>query len=312
MTPPAAAFTGVWASILLPFREDESIDFDALEQQVGFLAQSTVSGIYTNGTGAELHNQTDEEFLRISGLVAGICRDAGKPFQIGASHPFPVKTLERIRATRHFGPAAFQVILPDWMPVTMEEALAFLGRLGEEAGGIPLVVYNPGHGKRRLGPAEWEMVAREVPAVRGIKVAGGDEEWYRQMEPLFGRLSVFIPGHRMATGLARGAHGSYSNMACLNPAAAAEWFQLCRRDREAGLELEERVLSFMNTFIIPLITEEHYCDPAVDKVLGVVGGWCPLTPRLRWPYRWVNEDRTAALRDAAKRIIPEFLRGQAG
>lgn len=304
MTP---TFTGVWASILLPFREDESIDFGALAGQVGFLAQSTVSGIYTNGTGAELHNQTDEEFLRISGLVAGICREAGKPFQIGASHPFPVKTLERIRQTRHLRPAAFQVILPDWVPVTMEEAVAFLRRLGEEAGGIPLVVYNPGHGKWRLSPEEWAVVAREVPAVRGIKVGGGDDQWYRRMEPLLGRLSVFIPGHRMATGLARGAHGSYSNMACLNPEAAAAWYRQCREDGEAGLAAEERILGFMNGHIIPLITEEHFCDPAVDKLLAAVGGWCPLTPRLRWPYRWVGGERIAQIREAGRRIIPEFF-----
>ena len=52
---------GIWGAILLPVKNDK-IDWVAFEEQVNILCDSSVHGIYTNGTAAECHNQTEEEF----------------------------------------------------------------------------------------------------------------------------------------------------------------------------------------------------------------------------------------------------------
>lgn len=101
----------------------------------------------------------------------------------------------------------------------------------------------------------------------------------------FEKLSVFIPGHTLASGISHGAHGAYSNVACLNPAAAQRWYELCIRDIPAGLALEAKLRAFWDANVVPLITEKKLPNMAADKATAVAGSWLPgLTPRLRWPY----------------------------
>ena len=52
---------GIWGTILLPIKNNE-IDWVAFEEQVNILCDSNVYGVYTNGTAAECHNQTEDEF----------------------------------------------------------------------------------------------------------------------------------------------------------------------------------------------------------------------------------------------------------
>ena len=64
---------GIWGAILLPVKNDK-IDWVAFEEQVNILCDSRVHGIYTNGTAAECHNQTEEEFDKLSNIVASIAK----------------------------------------------------------------------------------------------------------------------------------------------------------------------------------------------------------------------------------------------
>ena len=56
---------GIWGTILLPINSNQ-IDWVAFEEQIHILCDSKVSGIYTNGTAAECHNQTEQEFDKLS------------------------------------------------------------------------------------------------------------------------------------------------------------------------------------------------------------------------------------------------------
>ncbi len=246
-------------------------------------------------------------------LLAERCGHAGLPFQIGACHMSPQLSRERVRRARALAPGAFQVILPDWFAPTFEEIVAFLDTMATEAAPVPLVVYNPPHAKRRLTPGEWEQLVTRVPAIIGMKVPGGDEAWYTAMRPIFARVSVFIPGHTLTTGLAGGAHGAYSNVACLSPVGAQRWSNLCRADPAAGLALERRIQAFWFAHVAPLITALHLPNMAADKAAAVAGGWLPgLHPRLRWPYRSATPEQCLEIRRAAAAALPEFFAAPGG
>lgn len=298
---------GNWATLLLPLREDESIDYSLLEGELDYFIASRVNGIYSNGTAGEFYAQSEDEFEKVSALLAKKCQQAGMPFQIGASHMSPQISLDRVRRAKGLSPMAFQIILPDWFPPNMEEILAFMARMAAEAAPIPLILYNPPHAKRRLSPEEWLEVVRKVPQIVGIKVPGGDAAWYAAMQPVMAQISVFIPGHFLATGMAQGARGAYSNVACLQPRGAQWWYELCVSDPRAGLKFQERLLVFWNSQIAPLVTEERYPNAAVDKMVAVIGGWLPgLKTRMRWPYRSIDGARAAELGRAARRELPEL------
>ena len=299
---------GTWAALLLPIRPDESIDYGCMQAELDFLCESGVNGIYSNGTAGEFFNQTESEFDKISGMIAHKCQKSNMPFQIGASHSSPIVSLERMKRTKSLRPEAFQIIMPDWVATNQEEQILFLKRMAEVAAPIPLVLYCPGHAKNKFLPADLKRLSDAIPELRGVKVAASNSDWYREMRPISEQLAVFVPGHRLATGIREEvAAGSYSNVACLNPFAAQRWYKQMGEDLSAALEIESRILDFFQRCILPY-SLAGYSDMALDKFLAAVGGWCNVSTRLRWPYIGIGEGRIAQARQLGHNLLPEFFK----
>lgn len=301
---------GNWATLLLTTDQRGEIDLSRWRDEIDVLIASEPNGIYSNGTAGEFYTLAEDEYDVLSRIFAEKCSKAGVPFQIGVSHPCPQTSWSRLQRSVDLAPSAFQVILPDWFPVTNDEAIRFLETMAETAGGIGLVLYNPPHAKRRLFPEDWSEIKQRIPQLIGLKVFddNGSEDWYRLMRERSDGLSVFIPGHRMASGIQRGAHGAYSNVACLNPFAAQAWFRMIETDRDAALELETRINRFMERYITPLIAREHFPNHACDRFMAILGGWADVGEFLRWPYRSIPSERAAQIRSEAAALLPEFFR----
>lgn len=298
---------GNWATLLLPINDDDTINYHQLADEIDMLISCGVNGIYSNGTAGEFYNQTEDEFDKIHLILAEKCNRAGMPFQIGCSHMSPKLSLERLSRSVELKPSAVQVILPDWFPPSMQEIVSFLKKMTDVAGAIGIVLYNPPHAKIQLKPEDFFTIKQAGITLAGCKVAGGDANWYAEMNRLVPELSLFIPGHLLATGLSHGAKGAYSNVACLNPAAAQFWYEMMLSDMEGALEQEKRIQLFMNKFIAPYIKTSGYSNQAVDKLLAAVGGWGDLSTRLRWPYKWIDQTVIPEIRNEGRRILPEFF-----
>lgn len=298
---------GNWATIFLPIEKDESIHYGKLSEQIDLLLSMNVNGIYSNGTAAEFYNQTEEEFDRINELLSEKCNAAGQPFQIGCNHMSPKISLERIKRAVQLKPGAIQVILPDWFPPSMPEIIHFLEGVATAAGEIGIVLYNPPHAKVKLIPAGYKEIKEAGIPLVGCKTAGGDANWYAEMKSI-DNFSVFVPGSQLATGIQQGAQGAYSNVACLHPGMAQQWYESMFTNMQAALELEGRIQQFIKQVIVPLMKDKEYSDPAIDKLLASLTGWANCGTRLRWPYRWVSEMEIERVRDACKKMLPEFFR----
>ena len=300
---------GNWATLLLTTDRNGEIDYAKLNDEIDVLISSQTNGIYSNGTAGEFYAQTENEFIQLSEMLASKCEKAGIPYQIGVSHMSPQISLQRLRSIKHLQPGAVQVILPDWFPPTLDESIIFLQKMAEEAGEIGLVLYNPPHAKQKLLPEDWASIKKQVPSLMGVKVFdhNSDKKWYESVRKNSGGLSVFVPGHNLATGITLGANGAYSNMACLNPFAAQKWFNQMQPDMEAALELEKRIKKFMHELIEPFITKEHFPNPACDRFMALVGGWADVGTKLRWPYKSIPEELAEPVRKKACQIIPEFF-----
>lgn len=298
---------GVWASLLLPLRNDESIDYDALKQQVSYLCSSGVDGVYSNGTACEFFAQSPEEFERVCEITASTCEAAGTPFQLGASHMDTAVMFERVRIALRHSPSAIQIILPDWFPLSDAEISGFLDRAADIAKGVGIVLYNPPHAKRVLTPEEISRLVLPVTGIVGVKTGGGDAGWYAEMRETFSKISVFCPGHFMASAMRAGAAGSYSNVACLSPRGAVHWYGLMKTDMARALELESAIGVFMARCIHPLMAR-GYAGFVMDKLMAAAGGWspAPLDNRVRWPYRFPEKDSVGHVRRCAEETIPEI------
>lgn len=298
---------GNWGTVLLPVNADDSFNYLRLSEEVDYLIGAKLDGLYTNGTAGEFHNQTEDEFDKIQSIVADKCQRAGMPFQIGASHPCPIISLHRIERTVALKPDAFQVILPDWVIGNEEEQILFLKRIAQAAGEIPIVLYNPPHAKHVLASKEYEKIIKEIPQLIGIKVAGGDKDWYDVMRPLSSKISIFIPGHFLASGFKnKVARGAYSNVACLSPHGSQQWWELMQKNPDEALSIQTHILEFFEECIVPY-KNAGYSNPALDKFLAAIGGWSNIGTRLRWPYKWIAADEIAPVRKKATKYLPEFF-----
>ena len=303
----AKTLRGNWATLLLPINDDDSIDYTRLADELDYMIGAMPDGIYSNGTAGELHNQTEAEFDKVQEIMAVKCHEEAVHFQIGANHPSPIITLQRIQRMVALKPAAFQVILPDWVSADNEEQISFLQKVADAASGIPLVLYNPPHAKKVLQPADFGRLQQAVPQLIGIKVAGGDAAWYDEMRVYGADLSVFVPGHFLATGVQEGvAAGAYSNVACISPKSAQWWWQLMQTDLTKALDVQQRILQFFDTCIVPY-KNAGYSNPALDKFLAAIGGWANIGTRLRWPYKWIAGEEVAKARVACRKMLPEFF-----
>lgn len=299
---------GNWATLLLPINDDDSIDFARLAEEIDHLVAAGVDGIYSNGTAGEFHNQTEDEFDAIQQLLADRCKPAAIPFIIGACQPDPRISLERVRRAARLEPEAIQVILPDWWPVTTDEATDFLGMAAEAACSTPLVLYQPPHAKRVFAPAELAAILTPVPEVVGVKLADGDLSWYEQARQHLDAWAIYVPGHHLATGVKRGvAVGAFSNVACLNPSGAQRWTASMESDIDRALEVEQRLRTFLEVHIMPLAKTHGYSNAALDKLLAAIGGWADVGTRLRRPYRWLDPQIVSRLREKAKAALPEIM-----
>jgi dihydrodipicolinate synthase/N-acetylneuraminate lyase len=299
---------GNWATLLLPIDEDEGINYRWLEDEIDLLINMKVNGIYSNGTAGEFYNQTEDEFDEVNNILADKCNAAGMPFQIGCSQMSPVISLERVRRVLPLKPGAVQIILPDWFPPVMDETIMFLKRITDLADDISVILYNPPHAKYKWLPQDFETIKEAGIRLTGCKLPGGDEQWYKDIKKYAGDLSVFIPGHHLASGIMSGAHGAYSNVACINPLAAQQWYDMMSVDMPSAIEMQSRIQAFINGYIVPFIRDEKFSNQAVDKFMAAVGGWTRMEPRLRWPYRSIPTQEIERVRMAGKKILPEFFK----
>jgi len=175
---------------------------------------------------------------------------------------------------------------------------------------FPLVLYNPPHAKTQLTPELFGRLAATFPQLAGIKVAGGDDAWFSEMRARANDLAIFVAGHHLASGLRQGAHGSYSNVACMSPAAAVRWYRTMLTDPAAGLSVERDLNAFLDQHVLPL-QRSGYCNAALDKMLAAIGAWAPVGTRTRWPYRGVPEDLACEIgRQARIELAGFFAAGQ--
>ncbi len=283
MTPlTPETLKGTWSTVLLPLNERNEIIWEHVDEQLNVFAEAGVDGIYFNGTAGEFFSQSEEEFLRLAKTVASFSEARSIPFQIGASHAHASGSLQRIEQTRDLNPGAFQVILPEWIPHSWEEIAAFLNRLVAVANPVPLVIYNPPNARKVLNPEEWLELVSTINGIIGIKVAGGDDAWHEAMRPVSEKISVFVAGVRLASGMINGcASGSYSNLACLSPHGAVRFGRLIQSNPEEALNQQARILEVFDQAIAPI--RGRYADSGLDKTLATAGAWGPMTPQLRWP-----------------------------
>ncbi|MEZ5988598.1 MAG: 4-hydroxy-tetrahydrodipicolinate synthase [Planctomycetota bacterium] len=165
-------FRGNFVALVTPFRQDGSIDWDALERLVEDQIAGRVSGLVPCGTTGESptlsHEEHDEVIARVVGFAAGRV-----PVVAGTGSN---STAEAIRSSRHAeesGAAALLLVAPYYNKPSQEGLYRHYHAIAE-ACGLPIVVYNiPGRCSVEIAHETLVRLAAH-PRIVAVKEATGN------------------------------------------------------------------------------------------------------------------------------------------
>lgn len=290
-----SAIKGIIPPLVTPFRDDETIDEDALRELVRFMLAKGVHGVCLGGSTGEGHTLSTEELARSIEIACEEIRGR-VPVVAGIIANSTQRAIEMARAVSKFDVAALQVTPVHYVFKPSEEAtLAHFRRMTTEVD-IPLIIYNvvPWN---YLSPSLLVRLMAELPGIIGVKQSAGDLK-------LMADLMISVPEGKVVftavdallyPSFAIGAHGTIAaNPAAVPGVCVALWDAVQRGDHEKGLEIHEALLRFWNTI---------YADnlPANVKYALARQGVASGKPRMPMPQ---TDAATAARIDAElKRVL---------
>lgn len=168
----ADRFRGVGVALVTPFREDGSVDTDALRRHVNFQIEGGVGILVPCGTTGESATlSADEQALVVRETVSAA--QGRVPVLAGAGSSDTADVIRRARAAREAGADGILSVSPAYNKPS-QRGLVEHYRAVAEAVDCPVVVYNvPGRTSSNVLP-ETVLALAEVENIVGVKEASGD------------------------------------------------------------------------------------------------------------------------------------------
>lgn len=164
---------GMGVALITPFKEDESIDYDALIRMVDYLLQNNADFLCVLGTTAETPTLTQEERKRVTQLV--IDRVNRKiPIVLGVGGNNTRAVAETLKTEDFTGVDAILSVVPYYNKPSQEGIYQHYKTVAESTD-LPIVLYNvPGRTGVNMTAETTLRIARDFKNVIAIKEASGD------------------------------------------------------------------------------------------------------------------------------------------
>lgn len=240
-------FRGIAPALVTPMRADGAVDFDALADHVEWIMEAGVEMLVPCGTTGESATLSPEE----QGSVIRRCVEVagGQAFVLAGAGGNDTRVVAALaRAAADAGAEGILTVTPYYNRPTLDGLVAHY-RAVAEACDRPVLLYNvPGRTGLNVPPDAILHIAREVPAVVGVKEASGNLS--QIMTLLANRPEGFLVlsgDDEMTLALmAVGAHGVISVVANEAPA-------LMTRLVDAAEEGAWEVARDLHTRLLPLM-----------------------------------------------------------
>ncbi|MCX7788535.1 MAG: dihydrodipicolinate synthase family protein [Spirochaetes bacterium] len=172
MTVAKKLLEGVIPALLIPFREDGSVDHGLLEKQVEYLVSKGVQGIFINGSTGESAYVSTEEKAEIVQTVIRVARGRTK-LCAACIQPSTEQTLKEIKVMEKLEPDFIVAVTPYYFKVDQSIILEHYRAIAA-ASPVPVIAYDiPSctHNKIHL---ETILRITEIPNIVGLKDSSGD------------------------------------------------------------------------------------------------------------------------------------------
>ena len=168
-------FIGTGVALVTPFKEDRSVDFDALEKLVNYQIDNGVEYLVVLGTTGEPATLTAEEKQKVKAKI--IETNNGRlPLVIGIGGNNTQAVIHEIQNTDLSAFDAILSVSPYYNKPTQEGIYQHFKAIAESTS-KPIIVYNvPGRTAKNMEPETILRLAADFPNIIGVKEAAGNME----------------------------------------------------------------------------------------------------------------------------------------
>ncbi len=169
---PETRFGRVVTAMVTPFDDDGKLDLDAAAELARWLAAHGSDGLVLSGSTGESSVLTDDEKVSLWRAVA---EAVTIPVLAGSGSNDTAHSVAMTRLAAETGVDGVLVVTPYYNRPSQAGLYEHFRAVAEVAGDLPVVLYDiPVRAGRRIETPTLLRLAREVPAVVGLKDAAGD------------------------------------------------------------------------------------------------------------------------------------------
>lgn len=289
-----AIFTGAGVAIVTPFNEDESINYDKLDELIDFQISNGTDAIIICGTTGESATMTEEEHAECVRFAIERAKHR-VPVIAGTGSNCTKTAIELSKDAAEHGADGLLLVTPYYNKATQGGLIKHFSAVAEEVNGTPIILYSVASRTGcNIEPETVAILARDVDNIVAIKEASGNiSQVAKIMAATDGNIDVYSGNDdQIVPLLSLGAKGVIS---VLSNVAPRETHEICEKffngdvAGSAALQLKA----------IPLI-EQLFCEVnpiPVKKAMQLMGKDCG---PLRMPMTELSPAHVETLAKAMK------------
>lgn len=244
---------GIIPPILTPMREDESVNYEELRNQVNRMIRAGVHGVFPCGTNGEAYALSAQEKLKI--LEVTVDEVKGRtPVYMGSGCVTTRETVELSKKSQELGADVLSVITPSFAAASQDELYAHYMEVAA-AVDLPIVLYNiPARTGNALAPATVARLAKDAPNIVGAKDSSGNFDNMKQYIELtadIGKPFSILSGNDslILPALVFGGHGGVAGCANVFPGTMVEIYEAyVAGDFARAKKVQDSIRIFRNCF----------------------------------------------------------------
>lgn len=263
-------FTGAGVAIVTPFNEDESINYDKLDQLIDYHCNNGTDSIIICGTTGESATMSEKEHMEC--VKFAIERTKGRlPIIAGTGSNCTRTAIDMSKEAASYGADGLLVVTPYYNKATQEGLVGHYTAVAKEVK-APIIMYSVASRTGcNIEPATAARLIKEVDNIVGIKEASGNISQVAKIMHLTDGKADLYSGNddQIVPILSLGGKGVIS---VLSNVAPQETHDICAKffegDVKGSLELQLKA--------IPLI-EQLFCEVnpiPVKKAMKLMGMDC--------------------------------------
>ena len=173
-------FVGTGVALITPFKEDLSIDFDALERLVEYNIKNGVEYLVISGTTGESATISSDEKKALIEFIASV--NKGRlPLVLGIGGNNTSSIINEIKSTDFTQIDAILSVSPYYSKPTQEGIYQHFKAISEVSP-LPIILYNvPGRTSKNIEPETTIRLANDFDNIIGVKEAGNNVHQYLEL-----------------------------------------------------------------------------------------------------------------------------------